>query len=123
MPIDYVAVGKKIRALRKKLGITQLQLSEMIDVSPPYMSYIENGIKCAGIETLVKVANALQISTDELLGDNLNEKLAASVQTVIALLSDCSDYERRVLLDTLTALKATLVENRDSALPGNRSKQ
>ena len=71
MPIDYVAVGKRIRELRRKQGITQLELSEMINVSPPHMSNIENGNKNVGVETLVKIANVLHISTDELLEDNL----------------------------------------------------
>ena len=117
MPIDYVAVGKRIRELRRKLGITQLELSEMINVSPPHMSNIENGNKNVGVETLVKIANVLHISTDELLEDNLEGKLVASPQTFATLIQDCSDYERRVFLGTLTALKTALIENRKYYTP------
>ena len=58
------------------------------------------------------MAEEKRISTDELLEDNLEGKLVASPQTFALLIQDCSDYERRVLLGTLTAVKNALIENR-----------
>ena len=57
MPIDYVAVGKRIRELRRKQGITQLELSEMINVSPPHMSNIEKGSFVFGLSRERKSAD------------------------------------------------------------------
>ncbi len=111
MSIDYITVGNKIRSLRARQGLTQLQLSEMIDVSPPYISNIENGIKNASIETLVKIANALQVSIDELLDDNLDDKLIASARAFEVVLADCNEYEKRIMLEMVSALKTVLREN------------
>lgn len=111
MSIDYITVGNKIRTLRIRQGLSQFQLSEMIDVSPPYISNIENGVKNASIETLVKIANALQVSIDELLDNNLNNKLIASARTFEVVLADCNEYEKRILLEMVSALKIALREN------------
>ncbi|MBR0425665.1 MAG: helix-turn-helix transcriptional regulator [Clostridia bacterium] len=111
MSIDYITVGKKIRAIRTRNGLSQLQLSEMIDVSPPYISSIENGVKNASIETLVKIANSLQVSLDELLDDNLDDELIASFRSFEVVLSDCNEYEKRILLDMVSSLKKALRDN------------
>lgn len=41
--IDYGAIGKRIRSARMKMSMTQETLSNLIDVSPTYISTIENG--------------------------------------------------------------------------------
>ncbi len=111
MSIDYITVGKKIRSIRMRKGLSQLQLSEMVEVSPPYISYIENGVKNASIETLVKIANALQVSIDELLDDNLDDELIASIRAFGVVLSDCNEYEKRIMLDMVSAIKKSLRDN------------
>ena len=41
--MDYVAIGKRIRAHRKRLNLSQEELSEMIGISTVHMSHIETG--------------------------------------------------------------------------------
>ena len=36
--LDYVQIGKKIKIKRKEMELTQERLSELIDVSPSYIS-------------------------------------------------------------------------------------
>ena len=43
--LDYKEIGKRIKIKRKELKITQEKLSEIIDVSPSYISEIERGMK------------------------------------------------------------------------------
>ena len=112
MPIDYITVGKKIRSVRMRKGMSQSMLAEMVEVSPPYISCIENGVKNASIETLVKIANALQVSIDELLDDNLEDNLIASPRAFEVVLSDCNEYEKRILLDMVSSMKKALRDNR-----------
>lgn len=45
MALNYILIGKKIREFRKMRQISQSTLSEMADLSPGYISYIENGSK------------------------------------------------------------------------------
>ena len=45
MQINYILLGQRIRAIRTKKGITQMELAERIDRSPAYMSYVETAYK------------------------------------------------------------------------------
>ena len=69
--MDYKSIGYRIKIAREQKHLTQEQLSEIIDISPMHMSVIERGVKGNSLATLVKIANALEVSTDELLQDVL----------------------------------------------------
>ena len=111
MALNHISIGRKIKSIRKKKGFSQLKLSELIDRSPTYISYIESGIKSMSLDTLVLLSNALNVTADELLMDNLENTIKVSNHEFAALLTDCSDYERRVLLDITTTAKKSLREN------------
>ncbi len=56
------AVGRKVAEHRRALRLTQAELAERIgDVSPQYVGLVEQGRQNLTIETLVKVANALEL--------------------------------------------------------------
>lgn len=105
MALNYLQIGARIRKIRKKKGYSQAELSEMIDCSPTYISYIENGIKCMSLDTFVSIANALNTTADEILMDNLENTIKVSNHEFVELLADSSEYERRLMLQTLSALK------------------
>ena len=68
-------LGQKIKILRKRKHITQEQLAEMVDISPRALSGIEVGEYYAKAETLDKIVEALNTTTEELFP---NEHLADS---------------------------------------------
>lgn len=113
MVINYAAIGKRIKKIRKRRGYSQLMLSEMIDRSPTYLSHIESGQKSMSLDTFILIVNALRISADELLLDNLDNTIVISNHELTSLLSDCSDYEICVLKDATSAVKKSLRENRN----------
>lgn len=108
MSLNYYTIGQRIREIRKRCGFSQAMLSELVDKSPTYISYIEGGSKSMSLETFVQIANALEVSTDLLLIDHLTSLSVAGNREVTKLLADCSDYETLVLLDTLKMLKIAL---------------
>lgn len=71
-----MAISDRIKFYRKKSNLTQVQLAELIGVSPQAISKWETGIGCPDLSMVVPLAIALRISTDELLeyrdGINLN---------------------------------------------------
>lgn len=111
MKLDYYTIGKQIRICRKRKGISQEQLSEIINISASFLSCLENGYRSMSLETVVSIANALNVTVDMLLAENLSDTDSGSCEEFTLLLSDCSDYERRVLLDTAYALKSALRQN------------
>lgn len=54
-------IGKKIAVIRKQQGITQEQLSKMTGLSQANICRIENGKYNFSIDTIKKIANALNI--------------------------------------------------------------
>jgi transcriptional regulator with XRE-family HTH domain len=112
MALNYISIGQKIKAIRKRKGLSQRTLSELIDRSPTYVSYIEGGIKSMSLDTFIFLVNALNTTADELLIDNLENTIKVFNHEFATLLSDCSDYEKRIFLDVITATKKSLRENR-----------
>lgn len=105
MTINYSLIGNRIKAARKAKGLSQSELSELIDRSVGYMSYIETGSKKPSLETLIQIANALDVTIDELLSDNLAAASSVSNTQMNHLLSDCSSYEKRVILLSVQSIK------------------
>ena len=57
-----------LKKIREKRGITQIRLSTEIEVSQEAISAYESGKALPSVETLIKLANFLNTSTDYLLG-------------------------------------------------------
>jgi transcriptional regulator with XRE-family HTH domain len=110
MYLNYQTIGKRIRILRKQQHLSQMALAEMVDKSPTYISLVENGQKGPSLETLIDVANALKVTTDILLAEHLEQNTAAVGSELTSLLEDCTEYEKRVIVDSIHALKNTLRE-------------
>lgn len=64
--IDYIAMGQRIRARRRELGLTQEQLAERVDISPSFVGHLERGEKIPSVDTLARLCACLHISMDEL---------------------------------------------------------
>lgn len=61
-----VKVGKKIRAFREKLEISQEDLAVKADLHRAYIGQIERGEKNLGLVNLEKIAKALGIKIRDL---------------------------------------------------------
>ena len=112
MALNLVKIGKRVGEIRKDRGLSQQKLSENINRSPTYVSYIEGGLKCMSLDTFVSIANALQVSADELLMDSIENTIKVANHKFAAIISDCSEYENRILLEVILAVKKTIRENR-----------
>jgi XRE family transcriptional regulator, aerobic/anaerobic benzoate catabolism transcriptional regulator len=64
-----VALGERVRALRARRGMTRKALALAADVSERHLANLEYGIGNASILVLLQVAQALQCSLAELIGD------------------------------------------------------
>ena len=65
--MDYYVIGQRIRKTRKAHGLSQEQLAELVGISTTHMSHIETGNTKLSLPVLVSLAEALEVSTDELL--------------------------------------------------------
>lgn len=108
MKLDYQAIGVRIRRLRKAQGLTQQTLAEISNQEPSNISHIERGATKLSLPTLVNIANALEVTVDELLADSLFAGKSVFEQELTHLLADCSHAELRVITETVRALKQSL---------------
>ncbi|MBP3672965.1 MAG: helix-turn-helix transcriptional regulator [Oscillospiraceae bacterium] len=114
MELDYKAVGKRIKIARIRKDLTQEQLAENVGLSPTHMSNIETGTTRVSLTAIVRIANALSVSTDTLLCDNVIRERVQFEKDIAELLEDCDEYEIRFIKDMAQALKESL--RRDSHL-------
>ena len=70
-----MTTGEKLAALRRRKGITQEQLAEILQVSRQSVSRWEMGTAFPETEKLVKLGRLLECSIDFLLNDELEEDL------------------------------------------------
>ncbi|MGZ5441483.1 MAG: helix-turn-helix domain-containing protein [Thermoanaerobaculia bacterium] len=61
--------GHRLRELRKERGLTQEALAEAADLSGNYISDLELGLKVPSLTILVRLSQALDVATADLLAD------------------------------------------------------
>ena len=67
-------IGKKIKLARAKAEYTQEELAEKLSLSPRYISQLERGIAFGSATTIINVCKALNINSDFLFNDLINNK-------------------------------------------------
>ncbi len=82
------AIGKRIKQARLAQNMTQEALAKALGCTSRHVSAMERGVKMPGVDTLVKIANTLEVSTDYLLQDALRMDGQALVQIVDSLPPD-----------------------------------
>lgn len=106
--INYNDLGKRIRERRKKLGLTQQTLAEISDLTPTNISHIECGKTKISLPSLIKIANALSSTSDELICDSLVESKTIFSEEIQRELKDMTDTELKIASDMLKSLKQSL---------------
>lgn len=108
--LNYAAIGYRIRNARKKKGMTQEQLATHTDLTVPYISNIENNHTKLSLVTIASIANALETTVDNLMYDNLGVLHNSYDADLKEIVDDCSEAERKVILDMVKQLKHSLRE-------------
>ena len=68
MLVDKVALGRRIKAMRQNLGMTQEEFAERLNCTNSHLGKIENG------KGGISVANMLHTTVDQLLLDSYDYK-------------------------------------------------
>ena len=108
MKIDYISIGNRIKEIRIKRGWTQAKLAEESGIEPSNISHIERAATKLSFPTIVSIANALEVSLDEIAYGSLVKNTHISVRMIDELLSDCTPDEIRSLTEVLRTTKTVL---------------
>lgn len=113
--IDFDKVGHRVRMARQRRGLTQAELSELVDCSNNHMSHIESGQTKVSLSLLLKLSYALDTSLDfflldtpyarrdALIDNEISQKLARcdrqtllSVNKILDVLLEQQSYYKKV---------------------------
>ena len=97
MAINYMRIGERIREYRLQKNMSQEDLAAIVLVNNRHISNVENGKKYPSLELIIEIANALGVSTDDLLCDSLTSVSSERWNNIHQILRKCSIREAEVL--------------------------
>ena len=80
--MDYITLGLNIRKIRRIKDYTQEKLSEQVGISPVFLSQIENASRKPSLETVVNIANSLNVTTDDLITDKSSREQLKTITNI-----------------------------------------
>ena len=106
--MDYVLLGKRIRAARLAAGLSQERLAEMVGLTSQHISHTEVASTKISLPALVKISNALNTSVDKLLSDNVHDSKHHVLGDFQLLIEDCDGDEAYVIYQAAEAIKKSI---------------
>ena len=101
--MEKAALGNRIRESRIKKGYTQQDLADRAEIGVVYISEIERGVKMPSLNIFIKIINALDVSADYVLRDELpsgNEYICMEITEKLLTLTPS---QRKTATDILNA--------------------
>ena len=102
--MNLKAIGTRIKEAREAKGLTQEQLAEIVGLSSTHISVIERGVKAPKLETFIEIANALDVTSDSLLLDVLDNSLQITATELSEQIKRLPPKEQRKILKAVRAL-------------------
>ncbi len=99
LELDYKSIGRRIKLIRQRNKLSQEQLAELTDLTPAHVSHIETANTRTSLSSLMKIANALHTSLDDLVYENMVHNKHISVKELDLLISDCDDREIAAIVE------------------------
>ena len=104
----YHEIGERIRKSRQEARISQEELAEYAGISGSYISDIEAGKRNFSVDVLMKIAEALQVSTDWILRANTSGTAAVLNRDIERILDGLSADELNDVMLILTDIKRSI---------------
>lgn len=93
-----LTVGEFVKRRRMELNLTQAELAEKINSDTCYISRVETGARKPTVDNLAALANALQVSSDYLLGLNSNIVLHEHVSDMEKVLQNLVEEDKEAAI-------------------------
>ena len=102
--LDYGKIVDSVKELRRIKNLSQLELSEKADLSMNTISKFEINQKQINLQTLIKIANALDVDVNYLLGYEPDEPNKQDL-LINSLIQDFADKDKELLVSIITAIR------------------
>lgn len=94
--IDYKMIGSRIREKRIEKGLTQESLAEIMNISPEYMSKIENARVEVNLKRLAELSSILECPIEYLIVGSVMQSPAYMVNELVNLVEGLSVKEKDI---------------------------
>ena len=101
------AIGNKLLAVRKRMGMTQAEVAEAAGLSDRTYADIERGSVNMRTETILRICNVLHITPDEVLTEE-STSLAAQQAELWERLNTCNPKDKETALQLLSVFLKSL---------------
>ena len=101
--MDSLTLGKRIREARLNKQYTQQRLAEEAGIGQMYLGEIERGTKMPSLKIFIKILNALDISADYVLRDELASGDRYIYDEITEKLNGLSPKQRKTAAEILDA--------------------
>ncbi len=101
-------IGQRIRSYRTQKGLSQEKLAELAGCHPTYIGQLERGEKNATLESVEKIASAMDISLSELfdkLGKSGGNNIAAKCYDLVASKNEAEQKQLYKMLQEMDKYK------------------
>lgn len=107
MQLNYQQIGTRIKSKRKRIGLSQAQLAELVDLSVQYISQIERGVRHLSLDTIADIAVALDASVDMLLFDKHYPGIEKGIYENLSF-NDFDKNEQDTIMEIVSAVKTII---------------
>lgn len=101
--MDKAVLGKKFRDIRQRKGYTQHALAEIAGIGNVYLGEIERGLKMPSLNIFIKLVEALDVSADYILRDELTSGKEYIYDEITQKLKNLTPKQRKTAADILDA--------------------
>lgn len=101
-------IGQRIRNYRTQKGLSQEKLAELAGCHPTYIGQLERGEKNATLESVEKIASAMDISLSEIfdkLGKSGGNNIAAKCYDLVASKNEAEQKQLYKMLQEMDKYK------------------
>lgn len=98
---DFRVIGNRLYAIRKKMGMTQLEVAVAADISERTYADIERGSVNMRIETVLRICKVLHITPDQVFVAE-DAPLSAKQEEIWNKLNACSSKDKETALSLLS---------------------
>ena len=106
--VRLLAIGQRIRSIRKNRKLTQGDLAKIADMKASNISEIENGKSQMHLLTFIKIIEALQVSADEILLPDVTSVRARFDADYLEVLKDCTAAEMDMIIKFARELRENM---------------
>ena len=71
--IREMTFGQNLKAIRKRMKLTQTEMAERIGISQSYLADIEHNRKNISLAVVLRIAKGLNISVNKLINDDIKQ--------------------------------------------------